>query len=263
MNDPFQIHEIEHLSPSSINTFIDDVPMWIMRYLFKYRHGGNPAMWRGTVVDHAVGNLYGYNEKNKHLTIPEALKESEREFKTLKHYCKKEYPSQTIDDTKYKREGATVSTYAKTALDFYKKMGKPTAYQKQVNLFIEDIPVPIMGYIDLQYQDIIRDIKTTGRLPSKVSDAHARQVSVYAKAEGCSPVLDYVYVSSKGNEVVTRPVDNVDEHINVVRKVSLAIMNFLSFSNDKYVLAQSVYPNFDDWKWSEDEIKFAKTIWSK
>ncbi len=261
-NDPFEVHHIDHLSPSSVNCYIDDIPLWIMRYLYGFRNGGGPAMWRGTVVDHAVGNIFGLNEHSNQLSIPEALKESELEYKKLYHYCRKEYPEQNIDENQYKREGNNVSTYTKTALDFYKKIGQPTEYQKEINLMLEDIPVPVRGYIDLQYQDIIRDIKTTGRMPSKVSDAHARQVSVYAKALDCSPVLDYIHVSAKENQVVTMPVDNVDEHITVVRQVALAIMNLLSFSNDKQVIANLFYPNFDDWKWKEDEINFAKTIWS-
>jgi hypothetical protein len=39
-------------------------------------------------------------------------------------------------------------------------------------------------------------------------------------------------------------------------------MKLLAYSNDKYEIASLFYPNFDDWKWNEDEIKFAKTIWS-
>ena len=119
--------------------------------------------------------------------------------------------------------------------------------------------VKIQGLIDLQYEDIIRDIKTAGRMPNKVSDAHARQVSVYAKAEECMPMLDYI---SPTGEVKTLPVMDVDGRIEEVRKIALAIMNLLSISNDKNEIANMFYPNFDDWKWGEDEIKFAKTIWS-
>jgi hypothetical protein len=96
-------------------------------------------------------------------------------------------------------------------------------------------------------------------MPNKVSDAHARQVSVYAKAEDCMPMLDYI---SPTGEVKTLPVMDVDGRIEEVRKIALAIMNLLSISNDKNEIANMFYPNFDDWKWGEDEIKFAKTIWS-
>jgi len=258
-NDPFEIHEIDHLSPSSVNTFIDDTCLWIMRYLFGYRHGGSPAMWRGTVSDHGVGNLFGLNDADKIYTKAEAIKEAEAEYIRLHNYCMREYPDQIINKDKYTKEKRDLPKYLNAAFDFYLKLGKPSDYQKEVNLYVDDIPVPIQGYIDLQYEDIIRDIKTAGRMPNKVSDAHARQVSVYAKAEDCMPMLDYI---SPTGEVKTLPVMDVDGRIEEVRKIALAIMNLLSISNDKNEIANMFYPNFDDWKWGEDEIKFAKTIWS-
>ena len=259
-NNPFETHGIDHLSPSSINCYIDDVPLWIMRYLYGYRNGGGPAMWRGTAVDHAVGNFFGCNGKK--LSLPEAIKESDSEYKRLLDYCNTQYPEQIVDIDKYNREGRMVSSYTKAALEFYSKLGEPSSYQKEISLNLEDVPVPITGFIDLQYKDIIRDIKTTGRMPSEVSSAHARQLSVYAKAEGCVPLLDYICVSSKGSEVVTQPVEGVEAHIKVVRQVALAIMNLLSFSNDKQAIAELFYPNLDDWKWGDDEKRFAEQIWS-
>ena len=57
MKNIFETHNIEHLSPSSINLFITDPCMWIIRYLFGYKDNGNPAMWRGSCVDEAVGKM--------------------------------------------------------------------------------------------------------------------------------------------------------------------------------------------------------------
>ena len=39
-NNSFKTHNISHLSPSSINTYITDPPQWIMRYLFGIRSAG-------------------------------------------------------------------------------------------------------------------------------------------------------------------------------------------------------------------------------
>ena len=66
-NDPFADHGIDHLSPSSINAYISDPCIWIMRYLYGFRNGGGPAMWRGTCVDHAVGHMYGLGVIDKPL----------------------------------------------------------------------------------------------------------------------------------------------------------------------------------------------------
>jgi hypothetical protein len=262
-NDPFAEHGIDHLSPSSINAYINDPCIWIMRYLYGFRNGGGPAMWRGTCVDHAVGHFYGRGIKEKPLTKPEAIKEAEIEYQRLLHYCHKEYPDQIIDDVKFGREQKLIGSFTETAIDFYSRLGEPDEYQKQIELNIDSIPVPITGYIDLQYGDIIRDIKTTMRLPSSVSDAHARQVSVYAKATDSNhAMLDYVVASAKKQEVVSMPVLNIDGHIKVVEDIALAIMNLLSISNDKSVIAKCFYPDTSSWMWGEDEKRFAKTIWS-
>ena len=260
-NNSFEAHGIDHLSASSINTYIDDPCMWIMRYLFNFRNGGSPAMWRGTSIDHAIGAYFGYSDK-KADNLDTAISFAKDEFKNLYEAQKKYYPEQTIDLDKYIKELKSLTKFTSTALNFYHKLGQPTDYQKEINLYLEDLPIPIRGYIDLQYKDTIRDIKTTARYPNDVSSNHARQMSIYAKAEDCLSILDYVYVTTTKQEVVSKPVTNVDEHIKVVERVALSIMKLLAYSNDKYEIASLFYPNFDDWKWSEEEIKFAKTIWS-
>jgi len=48
----------------------------------------------------------------------------------------------------------------------------------------------------------------------------------------------------------------------VVEKTALAVMNLLSYSNDKYEIARLFVPNFDSWMWSsEEDIEFARSIW--
>ena len=259
-NDPFDAHGIEHLSPSSFNTFLDDKAMWIMRYLFGYKNGGGPAMWRGNAIDGGVGAYFGFEDKL--YSTSECIDLVKLYYETDKKRCRADFPTQSIDEKKYIEEEHRLERYFKTAVNFYDDIGVPLDYQKKIELQLPDIPVPIIGFIDLLYEDSIRDIKTTARSPSKVSDAHARQVSVYAKAENRIPILDYVVVTAKEEKVVTHEVKNVDRNIKIVEQIAYSIMQFLSYSNDKHELANSCYPNLDDWKWGEDEINFAKTIWS-
>ena len=261
INNSFEAHGIDHLSASSINTYIDDPSMWVMRYLFGYKSAGNPAMWRGTAIDYAIGSYFGFTSASTE-SISDALELSKKHFKQLYEDQKRFLPEHKVDLDKYVKELKSLNKFTNSAVSFYHSLGKPTDYQKEVNLQLEDLPIPIRGYIDLQYKDTIRDIKTTARYPNDVSSNHARQMSIYAKAEGCLSILDYVYVTTTKQEVVSKPVTNVDEHIKVVERVALSIMKLLAYSNDKYEIASLFYPNFDDWKWSEDEIKFAKTIWS-
>ena len=80
-------------------------------------------------------------------------------------------------------------------------------------------------------------------------------------------MLTYTYSRTKDGKTEKVPKwnhSNCRQPTPIQRKklVALAIMNLLSFSNDKQTIAQLFYPNLDDWKWGDDEINFAKTIWS-
>ena len=75
-NNPFDQFDIEHLSASSINLFMQDIPLFIVRYLAKHKAPTNPAMLRGTVIDHAIGNKT-------------SVAKAQKEFMTLMNYEKK------------------------------------------------------------------------------------------------------------------------------------------------------------------------------
>lgn len=252
-NNPFDNHDIEHLSASSINTYIQDPCMFILRYLFKHKSPSNPAMWRGTVVDEGIGDALTTKKTTKKI-----IKNAISRFDGLYEYTAKDYEVNTI---KLEKERDLIPRYLNTAIPYYQNIGKPISYQKEIRLQIDDIPIDILGYIDLQYEGLVRDIKTVSRLPSAIPDTVNRQLSIYAVAENCDAMVDYVYVTSKKAEMISMQVENIDEHINTVRNVAYAIMNLLSYSNDKNEIASLFYPNYDSWLWGKDEIKLAKTIW--
>ena len=57
-NNPFAVHNINYLSPSSINTFIGDKPLWIMRYLFGVRSSSGAGAVRGIASEFVLANKY-------------------------------------------------------------------------------------------------------------------------------------------------------------------------------------------------------------
>jgi hypothetical protein len=68
------------------------------------------------------------------------------------------------------------------------------------------------------------------------------------------------YVSPK--QTISYKVNNVEQILNQVIKISLGLQRFLSISDDPYELASMHYPNYDSWMWSEDMKEQSKTIWS-
>ena len=141
---------------------------------------------------------------------------------------------------------------------FYRSLpDRPESTQGKVIVNLENVPVPYIGYYDLLYPVAVRDTKTTGRMVSKLTQAHCRQASIYAWAMGRDPWIDYV----GKNEVRAFKVENVPFWLRQVELASQSLERVLSFSDDIIECCQLVYPDLDHWKWGETTTQAAKDIW--
>jgi len=245
-NNPFEHFGIEHLSASSINLFIQDVPLFIVRYLAKHRSPTNPAMVRGTVIDHCIGNKT-------------SILEAKKEFKKIMNYEKKQ--GNVFDKEKADTEYNNLERYLEIGIPFYEKLGEPVSYQERVELQYDDLPIPIIGFVDMEYKDCIRDIKTTAKRPSTLLPPVQRQLAIYATAlEKNRAYADYLYVTKTKAEVITLECDDIDMRLNEVYRVALAMMNLLQ-NNDINSLVDQFYPDTSNWMWSDSDIAVAKELW--
>jgi len=245
-NNPFDQFDIEHLSASSINLFIQDIPLFIVRYLAKHKSPTNPAMLRGTVIDHAIGNKT-------------SVAEAQKEFMALMNYEKKQ--GNVFDEEKAETEYNNIEKYLEVGIPFYKELGEPVSYQKKVELQYEDLPIPIIGYVDMEYSDCIRDIKTTAKRPSALLEPVQRQIALYAKCLDVDRAYaDYLYVTKTKAEVISFEVDDIDMRINEVYRVALAMMNLLQ-NNDINSLVEQFYPDMTSFMWDQTSIEVAKELW--
>lgn len=245
-NNPFDQFEIEHLSASSINLFIQDIPLFIVRYIAKHKSPTNPAMLRGTVIDHAIGNKT-------------SLAEAQKEFKKIMNYQKKQ--GNVFDKDKADTEYNNIEKYLEVGLPFYNDLGEPVSYQKKVELQFDDLPIPVIGYVDMEYSDCIRDIKTTAKKPSTLLPPVQRQIAIYATAlEKNRAYADYLYVTKTKAEVITFEVDDIYTRLNEVYRVASAMMNLLQ-NNDINSLVDQFYPDLSSWMWSDSDRAVAKELW--
>jgi|TARA_Y100000289_G_scaffold4274_1_gene3953 hypothetical protein len=132
------------------------------------------------------------------------------------------------------------------------------AYQEKVEVPIDDMPVPIMGYIDFRFKDKIVDLKTSTRMPIRPTEAQKRQMALYSMAYPNSSV-DLFFATPKEHKRFT--LKNLTLYKKQLRKVALSIQKFLSISDDKHELASLMYPNLDSWLWSGMKEE-ANKIWS-
>ena len=244
-NDPFKVHNINYLSPSSINTYISDMSLWTMRYLFGVRSSSGASAIRGITEEYVLADKY-----EKGFFDFQAL-----DSKFIALCCES---GVDLNDGRTLKEKDALRSFG-NILDKNFKYDNLESYQEKVEVQVEDLPIPIMGYVDFLFKDKIVDLKTTNRMPSKPTEAQKRQMALYSMAYP-DKGIDLFFVSPKGHKVYT--LDKLTAYKKQLKKVAFSIQKFLSISNDKHELASMLYPNFDKWEWSEDMIKEAKKIWS-
>ena len=243
-NNPFAAHGINYLSPSSINTYINDMPMWIARYLFGIKSSSGASAVRGIAQEFALADKYEKGTFDFNLL--------DVKFMSL---CSES--GIDLGDIKTAKEKKLLKDFG-TIIDENFNYKNLVSYQEKVEVPIDDMPVPIMGYIDFRFNDAIVDLKTTTRMPSKPTEAQKRQMALYSMAYPKNSV-DLFFASPREHKKFT--LKNLSAYKKQLVKVALSIQKFLSISNDKHELASFVYPNLDSWMWSGIREE-AKKIWS-
>jgi len=243
-NNAFAAHGINYLSPSSINTYINDMPMWIARYLFGIKSPSGASAVRGIAQEFALAEKYEKGVFDFNLL--------DVKFMSL---CAES--GIDLGDIKTAKEKKLLKGFG-TIIDENFNYKNLVAYQEKVEVPIDDMPVPIIGYIDFRFSDSIVDLKTTTRMPTKPTEAQKRQMALYSMAYPKNSV-DLFFATPKEHKKFT--LKNLSAYKKQLIKVALGIQKFLSISNDKHELASFVYPNLDSWMWSGIREE-AKKIWS-
>jgi len=243
-NNPFAVHGINYLSPSSINTYINDNALWVARYLFGVKSSSGASAVRGIATEAALANKY---EKKTF------------DFNYLDMHFMSLCAESGVDlgDVKTAKEKKLLEGFGKV-IDENFDYENLEAYQEKVSVDIDDLPVPIIGYIDFRFADKIVDLKTTTRMPTRPTEAQKRQMALYSMAYPKSSV-DLFFASPKEYKKFT--LKNLSAYKKQLTKVAFGIQKFLSVSDDKHEIASLTYPNLDSWLWTgmKDE---ASKIWS-
>ena len=243
-NNPFKAHGINYLSPSSINTYINDTSLWVARYLFKIKSSSGASAVRGIATEFVLADKYEKGVFDYNLL--------DVKFMSL---CAES--GIDLGDIKTAKEKKLLKDFG-TIIDENFDYKDLEAYQEKVEVQIEDMPVPIMGYIDFRFKGKIVDLKTSTRMPTRPTEAQKRQMALYSMAYPDSSV-DLFFATPKEHKRFT--LKNLTLYKKQLRKVALSIQRFLSISDDKHELASLMYPNLDSWLWSGMKEE-ANKIWS-
>ena len=155
--------------------------------------------------------------------------------------------------------------------------------ERRVEVSLEGVDLPVMGFIDLCASNAFCEVKTKAprmgavkkdgtrgwtkaAIPAKPQFEHLCQVSIYQKATGLEPNL--AYVSATGSALFTP--DNCEELqpeylaycLEEMRARAIRRQNLMKVSNDPKVLAGLLDPDFQHpFYWDEEHKEEAKELW--
>lgn len=252
MKSSFERHGIDHLSASSLNLWAAEPALWIMERLLGRRVPTGIIAARGKAVEFGVH----LGLSNPRLSAEECIDRAEREFAR---------ETALSGDPRREDERKKIAGWVRGALAELRQYGVPDAYQHRVEVRLDDVPVPVVGFIDWRFSNhgLIVDLKTTERFPSQISDAHGRQGAVYATAHG-NFGMRFAYAKPAPGKTDPRQVtvyemsgDDVRRHLSALRTIALSLGRFLAVSNDPHELAGLMVPNFDSFWWSDPAARAA------
>jgi hypothetical protein len=173
--NPFEKHGIGHLSPSALNLFIAQPGIWAWRYLARQKEASNERMIRGNAVE------AGFVAALRGADWSDALEHAHSMFWV--NFC--------AESPEAIEQGRLIEPMLKQCLA-WPAPSELNAAQIKVEHWFDDVPVPVMGYVDLAFEGTDIDLKTTMRCPSKPDNSHVRQVSLYRAARNKPGGLLYV-----------------------------------------------------------------------
>lgn len=232
----FALHGITHFSASSANSAASCFAAWILERLLNKRVPVGAAAHRGTAAEHGV--VLGLFDPK--LALEDCQWAALKKFDEL---------TALSGDPNREKERAAVAPIVEIALGELRQYGIPTATQRRIEKPLGDGLPPLLGFADLVWDNhgIILDIKTTLRLPSETSAAHARQVAGYV--HGTNHEGRVGYFTNKKHGVYR--VEDADRRFNELVNIARRIDRFLALSKDPWELASLVIPDADHYFFSD------------
>jgi len=238
--NPFEVHGIERLSPSSINRFCSSPALWVLERVLKLTVPAGAAMQRGIAVEDGV--IAGLHDAS--LTVEQCVEIAQAKYRAL---------TALSPDKRREDEAELIPGMVARGLEALKPYGPPTHVQGRVERRLEGLSVPVLGFFDAAWEDfgIILDIKSTGRMPSGIKTEHARQVAFYTGSDNLSGRV--AYVTDKRQAVYQ--LENQKEHLDALHKIALTIQRFLALSRDPKELVAITCPDYDSFYFGHPQTK--------
>lgn len=243
--NPFSRFGIEHLSPSSLNSYAANPCLWVGKYLLGWRDEMGPSAARGTAIEAGL-DVWLY--KRDRLGADAAAHNN--------------FALNTggVADDEHEAERSNISPMLAQAMAASEPFPIPVARQIRVEHYIDGVEVPIIGYIDYLFDDHGVDLKTTKACPSAIKADHGRQIALYAKVK--QRPFSILYVTAKKSSLIRMTYDEAAAHLRDLERQARAIRHLLSRSENARDAARFFAPEFSDFRWSEKTKELAEQVYA-
>ena len=239
----FEKHGIAHLSASQINTWINAPSFWLMEKLLGYKGQMGCAAHRGTATEAGVSlGLF-----DPLMPLEDCVDAALASYDRL--------TALSGDERRQKeRDGIPGMVAQGLQLRSHGLPIRPNDHQHKVEVRLEGVTVPIIGYLDWLYAEEVLDLKTTFRVPSAMSEPHTRQASIYKQAHMDKRVR-FAYCSDKKMEKHTLTREGYDAAIREITGAAQKLQKFLSLSDDSQELAAIIPHSSETFYFSDPGAK--------
>lgn len=242
MSHAFQRHGIEHLSCSSLSLWRSAPGLWAVQYLAKIKDGGNAAMWRGSAVEGGLSTLLRTNN------IDAACSAAMQAFDLN---AQGEVTNEINDE-----RNLIVPMINQCAL--WAPPSPLNATQLRIEHWLDNIPVPIIGYLDFAFEDIDIDLKSTKACPSTPRAEHVRQVSLYRASRGRQGGI--LYVTGKKHAYFNVDDDSMERSLGDLTADALSLRNFLARCESKQDALRSLPIDFEHFRAPKVKIPLSEIL---
>lgn len=247
MTNAFERHGLTHLSPSQINTWMAAPSLWVMEKLLGFRGGVGCAAHRGTASE--AGISAGLFDPN--LTVDECVAVAMPVYDKL--------TALSGDSRRQQERDAIPGIVAQgLALREHGLPIRPNGHQHKVEIRLEGVAIPVIGYLDWLYAGEVLDLKSTLRVPSAMSEPHLRQAAVYKTAHMDKRVR-FFYASDKKSAKHTLTREQYDLAMRELTCAAQRLERFLGLSDDPHELAALVPHNSETFYFNDAPTK-AKAV---
>ncbi len=238
MIDPFEMHEIDHLSPSQLIQFRRDPAHYIVeRLIVRPKFTANPFTARGQAVEHALSEKLFDPKREDDDIIKGALIKYQKDLK-LKKFKDKESQAKLI-------QPMFENSYEQ--LKDYGIPTRPNQFQHKITLDIGKEFPEVIGYLDFWWQqhNIILDLKTSTTMSKKIKLDHQWQGSVYAAAKEGNEVR-FCYATGKLSTVYALNKKQIKNSLQEVVWTANQLKKVLAVSKDPQEIVNQlpIIPNY-------------------